>query len=219
MPSYEILKSADWRTSDVENVARLHAELLPHSPVVQLGRLFMERCYYRALPRSGLMSGAIAYVDGQPAGFMAWTMHSAGFMGLAVRRHPLLVTGTLVASVLARPSRLKAIWEGLTINEDPSSIDTRRNAAELLSFGVLAPYRSRRFVSETGIRISRDLLEVATADLASRGARSVRAVVDEDNLEARLFYLGSGWQPGGPVAGWSKPVVEFLLDFGSEEPR
>ncbi|NJO12550.1 MAG: hypothetical protein HC872_02785, partial [Gammaproteobacteria bacterium] len=67
---------------------------------------------------------------------------------------------------------------------------------ELLSFGLLPQFRSRKFVAESRLRISQDLLREAMRALESSRVELSRAIVDADNLEARLFYLGNGWQPG-----------------------
>ncbi|NJO12551.1 MAG: hypothetical protein HC872_02790 [Gammaproteobacteria bacterium] len=62
------------------DLAYLHAQLLPHSPVALLGPDFMQKFYYSALPRLGLIFGAVAYVDEAPAGFIVATADSSGFM-------------------------------------------------------------------------------------------------------------------------------------------
>jgi ribosomal protein S18 acetylase RimI-like enzyme len=86
-----------------------------------------------------------------------------------------------------------------------------------LSFAVAPEFRERRFVARTRLRISQDLLNEAMRALREAGAAVSRAIVDADNLEARLFYLGNGWQPGaGRVPGWRKHTVEFLWHAGSE---
>jgi ribosomal protein S18 acetylase RimI-like enzyme len=61
------------------------------------------------------------------------------------------------------------------------------------------------------LRISQDLLSAAVEQMKRLGVASARVIVDADNLEARLFYLGNGWQPGlDVVPGWRKKTVEFL---------
>ena len=52
----------------------LHTTLLQDSPVVGLGREFMEQFYYRSLPALHLIYGAVAYVE---AGSVSWTAQAA----------------------------------------------------------------------------------------------------------------------------------------------
>lgn len=194
------------------DLTELHCTLLPDSPIVLLGRRFMESFYYKTLVQEGVLCGAVAYVDGVPAGFIVGTVEAAGFMRRALRRHPLRLAWLFGVSVLGDPRRLAALWESWQIMrgqpETPVGAD---NVAEILSFGVLPTYRSPKFVRQSGLRISLDLLQLMLQQLYACRARRVRVVVDEDNLEARLFYQGQGWELGNErVAGWRKPVVEYV---------
>jgi ribosomal protein S18 acetylase RimI-like enzyme len=194
------------------DLARLHAALLGHSPVALLGPRFMRDFYYSVLPRMGLISGVLAYVDQRPAGFIVATDDSSGFMRRALRRHFFQVAWVMGLSVLGDPKRLGAIWEALQIMRNLPPADPQAPAAgELLSFGVLPEFRTREFMVRTRLRISQDLLKTAMTQLSAQGVARARVIVDADNLEARLFYLGNGWQPGlGVVPGWRKKTVEFL---------
>lgn len=192
-------------------LGRLHGELLPHSPVALLGPEFLQRFYYRTLPRLGLISGQVAFVDGRPAGFIVATHDSAGFMRAAIRRHFPRIAGILTVSVLRDPRRIAAIWEGLQILRGLPPQAPGQMRGEILSMGVLPEFRRREFLVRTRLRIGQDLLAAALEQLEARGVSEVRAIVDADNLEARLFYSGQGWIPGlARVPGWRKETVEFL---------
>jgi ribosomal protein S18 acetylase RimI-like enzyme len=195
----------------VTDIAELHAELLAHSPVALLGPDFMERFYYAVLPELDLIFGSVAYVDRRPAGFIVATGDSAGFMQAAIRRAFGRLAWTMASSLLRHPSRLGAAREARAIMRGVKSVEAPRPVGELLSFAVRPAFRERQFVARTGLRISQDLLRSAMQALRARGVTVSRAIVDADNLEARLFYLGNGWQPGAAkVPGWRKETVEFL---------
>ncbi len=194
-----------------EHLANLHAELLGHSPVALLGPQFMEQFYYADLPRMNLIFGAIAYVEDVPAGFIVATADSSTFMQRALREKFFKVAWVMALSVLSNPRRMGAVWEALQIMRNLPAPDPGSSAGEILSFGVLPQFRSREFLVKTKLRISQDLLKTVMKEFASRGVPRARVIVDADNLEARLFYLGNGWQPGmGLVPGWRKKTVEFL---------
>lgn len=194
------------------DLAFLHGELLAHSPVALLGPDFMARFYYRVLPRLGLICGLVAYVGDKPAGFIVATHDSSGFMQTALRRQFLRVAGVLAWSVVRNPSRIVAIWEAVQIMRGLPPPTPGQPNGEMLSFGVLPEYRSREFMARTRLKISQDLLKGALEQLRQRGVDRCRVIVDADNLEARLFYLGNGWRPGmdGFVPGWRKKTVEFI---------
>lgn len=196
------------------DVAALHGELLNHSPLVLMGPEFMEEFYYTVLPAEGLICGAVAYVNGQPAGFMVGTDDANGFMSRAVKRHWLRLSWIMLKSMIRNPRRVLAIREAWQIQSNVQSEDYGSEVGELLSFGVVPEYRSRRFIKDTGIRVSSDLLEVTVRQLANLNKKRLRAIVDKDNLEAQLFYRSHGWRVGlKDVKGWRIPTMEFLFDL------
>lgn len=196
------------------DLARLHREMLPHSPIVALGPRFMESFYYGVLPRDGAIFGAVAYYDGRPAGFIVATEDSDGFMSRAIRRHFLRLSGVMLWTIVTQPSSIAGIWETMGIMRDRGGGGRSEPVAELLSFGVLPAYRAAGFVRETGIRFGKDLMDAAMAQLLSRGCREVRALVDEDNVEVKLLYRALGWRLSDTApAGWRTPQVEFNLRF------
>lgn len=194
------------------DLALLHDSLLSHSPVALLGPHFMSGFYYSALPRMGLISGAVAYIDDKPAGFIVVTDDSSGFMQKAIRRSLFQVGWVMFISVLRDPKRIAAVWEALQIMRNLPAPDPQAPASgEVLSFGVLPEFRTREFMIRNKLRISQDLLKAAMAQFTEKRVSRVRVIVDADNREARLFYLGNGWQPGlDVVPGWRKKTVEFL---------
>lgn len=211
--SLALRPSAEWGDREIRDVASMHADLLPHSPVVELGQSFMQRFYYRVLPKDGLIRGVAAYVDDEPGGFIVYTREPSTFMRSAARRHFLALAFSLGLAVLSQPKRLKSLNEARSISSELDEDNRSTEVAELLSFGVLAPFRTRKFMKESGVQLSAALMDAAVSDLQAEGAGRVRSVVDQDNLEARMFYLGNGWTPGKPVTGWKVPTVEFLLDL------
>lgn len=215
------LEAFDARSPDrSRDLGRLHAVLLSHSPVALLGPDFLERFYYRTLPRMGLIFGHVAYVDGEPAGFIVATHDASGFMQRAIRRRFLQIAWIMLGSVVRDPQRIGAIWEAVQIMRGLPPTDNSGPQGELLSMGVLPAFRSREFLLNTRLKIGPDLLAAALRQLAERDVGRVRVIVDADNLEARLFYSGQGWVPGlSRVPGWRKETVEFLWPppAGSED--
>jgi ribosomal protein S18 acetylase RimI-like enzyme len=172
----------------------------------------MERFYYRVLPTLGLISGAVAWVDELPAGFIVATPDSDGFMAAALRRRWWSLGGNLAVSLLRDPRRLAALWETLMIQDNRGSSQRGGKVGELLSFGVLPQYRNSGFARRTGLRIGQDLMQHATAQLHAQGTETIRALVDQDNLAVKLMYRSLGWEMTAcEVPGWQTPQVEFTL--------
>jgi ribosomal protein S18 acetylase RimI-like enzyme len=195
-------------------LAALHAELLPTSPVAKLGTRFLERFYYSVLPAVDVVFGAVALVDGDPAGFIAATDDSANFAGNALRGRHLVAMWAAVSSVLVTPGRLTTAIEVLRLALARTSIDRREPQGEILSMGVREQYRGSRFVAESGLHIANDLADDAMSFLRTKGCKQVRAVVDADNLAARFFYSGLGWTLAHSNAtGWRARVVEYEFEL------
>ena len=196
----------------VQDAAFLHAQLLPHSPVVKLGNEFMQQFYYRFLPAENFIFGCIAYVGDEPAGFVSISDDAGGFMPKALRKHAPRVAFTILRSVLASPRRMINVWEAWRIMQTRSHTSGVEDCnAEILSIGVLPKYRSKEFIRETGLKIALYLMDYALSELSIRGALAVRAIVDIDNAKARAYYEKNRWKPGHThVPGWRKPSMEYI---------
>ncbi|NOT57878.1 MAG: hypothetical protein HOP18_25020 [Deltaproteobacteria bacterium] len=212
-PSYQLKPFDAQHTPPVRELAELHAALLPGSPIARLGEQFMQRVYYQRLPRTGLIFGAVAYVDHHPAGFIVATRNPAGFMREALRQWWPLVAWVVGTSILRSPKLLGTVWEVLRVMAAKQQHQRTEAQGELLSLGVLEAYRSPRFVRESGLRISADLVEGAVAQLRERGAQTIRATVSADNTPTKFFYSGLGWtlDQADTATGWRSPTVDFIL--------
>jgi hypothetical protein len=189
-------------------LASLHAELLPTSPVVALGRRFVEGFYYDVLPRRGCMFGAVAYVDGEAAGFVTATHDSASFMREGVKQRPVRLAWSLFASMLTEPTFVQGLREAVAISSSRAELDA---SGEVLSLGVRPAFRAQGFVRSTGIHVAHDLLRTALGGLRARNVSKVKAIVDADNLAVQLLLSGSGWSLASErVPGWKVPSFEFV---------
>jgi len=198
------------------NAAALHATLLGHSPLVLMGAEFVEEFYYTVLPAESRICGAIACVDGVPAGFIVATADPNGFMSSAVKKHWAHICWILLKSLLRNPGRIFAIKEAWQIQSNVQASDYGPDVGELLSFGVLPEFRTRRFLKTEELYIASDLLKIAVRQLQELGKKRLRAIVDKDNIEAQLFYRANGWRVGlKTVKGWRVPTMEFLVDVGN----
>jgi ribosomal protein S18 acetylase RimI-like enzyme len=207
---YRLVAFGPGAPGPVRDLARLHAALLPASPVALLGRRFMERFYYRVLPCEGLVFGAVAFVDGQPAGFVAATGDRRGFMRVALRRYWPRVIWVLGLSLAMAPRSLGPVWQAGRAIRSRRRVERAEPEGEILSLGVLPAYREPGFVRESGLRIASDLLDVAVSRLRSMGLEFIGATVRAGNTEAKLFYSGLGWQLHRRCAeGWGAAAVEF----------
>lgn len=196
-------------------VAALHEELMHFGPLAALGADFLRTVCYRAPMRSGLLSVALAEVDGEPAGFLAWTAESDRFHAEAVRSNLGVAALQGARAMLRDPRRLRAVPRILRVMR--SRVDDGEQRA---SFGeVIGLVAHPRFVTpvfrrRTRTWISRDLVAHAAAALHGQGREQLRMFVAAENTKALLLYqvLGGTFAPlehgGEPTV-----AVTFALPF------
>jgi ribosomal protein S18 acetylase RimI-like enzyme len=195
----------------IADVSDLHSELLPSSPVVKLGRPFLECFYYRVLPAQGHIFGAVAYVDGFPAGFIAATADSQGFLRRAARQHFFSIAWLVVQSILAKPSRVVGLWEAVRLMRARTPLRSGSTLGEILSVGVRPGYRKG---SGGAGHLASRLMSVALEQLRSAGAHAVVSVVDQDNAASRRYFESHGFrQRERPPEGWAVPSIELSRDL------
>lgn len=210
---YKLVPFGGGVVPDSQDIAALHAELLPRSPLTKIGTRFMEDFYYKSLPRQGAIFGAVAYVDGEAAGFIAATYDSNNFLALGMRRnfYRLLWIGL---TTLPTYSRIEGAVEASGIMKYREGRDRRdgtENVGEILSVGVRVPYRRPEFKKETGIEIGRDLMLGAMDAFGKSKLTRARLIVDSNDIHTQNFYRRLGWQPRRrSVPGWLTPSTEFV---------
>jgi ribosomal protein S18 acetylase RimI-like enzyme len=210
--AYEIVPFDRQHLPVAQDLAKLHRQLLPNSPISLLGPLFARSFYYKLLPPQGLIFGAVAYVDQQPVGFIVGTDDAENFMRVALRRHWPYLVWIVGISVLQNPiPRLGAVWEALQIMHHLPTLTISDREAELLSFGVLEEYRFSRFGLQSGHHVSLDLFHNIIQQITAKTMSSIRVIVDVDNVPARSFYKKTGWQlRRSNIPGWRIPCVELV---------
>jgi len=181
---------------DVEVVARLHLQLLDWGPMAQLGGCFLERFCYTTLIQDGLMKAAYFEVDGQPAGFIAFTDHSITFHRAAIKNHYGYVAYLVLISILRDPRVMLRLWRAMRLmfSRRSEKILGEDPLAEIVAIGVLPEYRNPVFMRRTGLRISEELVDHAASYFRSVGLKKIRLVIDADNHAALMFYRSLGAQ-------------------------
>ncbi|MCW6035954.1 hypothetical protein K4A83_06665 [Spirulina subsalsa FACHB-351] len=214
---YQTVRLSPAARPPTPDLIQLHQTLLPTSPIVLLGEEFMGQFYYRHLIRDGLITGAIAYVDNYPAGFIVVTANPSAFMSQALRRHWFSLVCTLLLPLLTKPQRIRALWEAWQIMRHRNPKKQEPGAGEILSLGVLPQYCSPQFVRQSKLKIAQDLMGIGLEQLEKQGISVVRAIVDQDNTPAKFFYHGLGWHLHPEIiSGWRVPTVEFSWHFSSK---
>lgn len=196
-------------------VAALHEELMSFGPLAALGADFLRTVCYRAPMRGGLLSVALAEVDGVPAGFLAWTAESDRFHAEAVRSNLGVAAAQGARALLRDPRRLRAVPRILRVMR--SRVDDgedRGSYGEVIGLVARPEFVTPAFRRRTRTWISRDLVAHAAAALHGGGRTQLRMFVAAENTRALLLYqvLGAEF---APVEHGGEPTVAvtFVLPF------
>ena len=182
------------RPAPSADLARLHLELLPTSPVLGFGEAFLEHFYYRVLPAEGMIFGSVAYDGDEPVGFVVATRSANTFMQTALRR----CWRDLAKVLLRHPPTPRTVVNAVGLVRHRHS-STGPDIAEILSLGI-RPQNRRRGVG-------RDLIRHTCERL---GDVPVQALVDETNMPSRRMFDELGWSVTSRVtAGWPVPQEVF----------
>jgi ribosomal protein S18 acetylase RimI-like enzyme len=214
---YKIVPFGGGVLPNPKHIAEMHAELLPRSPLTKLGAGFMERFYYRQLPKQGLIFGAVAYVDGRPAGFVSATYDSDRLLRRAIRWNWLRL-GIVLATSLPSPKRLVGAFESMGIfksRESRADLPAEHGGGgltgECLSIGVRRTFRSPEFKVQTGLQIGRDLMHGIMAGFEKSQIVRARLIVDSQDIACQGFFRSLGWEPRRRnVPGWWTASTEYL---------
>lgn len=197
--------------AQLQAVARLHAALLPTSPIPRLGAAFMTRFYYPCLVKDALIGCFLYQVGERYVGFLSFTEHPDTFMSEGRRRHFWRLLSVLGLAMLTTPSRLRVLWETVAIGrrDGRRPAEAHARVAEVLSFGVLEGFRG----GAPGLRISNRLFDTTVRHLQARGFRRLEWNVEKSNLRGQQFYRTYGAQfEASAVAGEHELRGSMSLD-------
>jgi ribosomal protein S18 acetylase RimI-like enzyme len=178
----------------IVTVASLHMELLSFGPMAGLGEVFIREAIYRPQISDGLIEAVVYFVDGEPAGFVAYTDRAITFHREALRRHWLRAAAVLAWSVASQPRRIARVLRSLRVLLSRRA-ETRIGAdpmAEVVCVAVRPKFLTAPFARATGRRVSEDLIRFAADRLRERGLHELRMLVDADNRGVLLLYHALG---------------------------
>jgi hypothetical protein len=178
--------------ADVATAAHLHAVLFEQiGPIAKLGERFLRRYCYSYVLRSGLMKAVLIEVNGQPAGLAAYSSDPKRLHTAALRGHFPFLAGELIRAVIEQPSMvlrlpgvLSLFWERRR-DQIPVPVGT---FAEVVVFGVLPQYVTRRFIRETGVQVAEVLIDYVLDDVWAQGFTRLRGVILASNKPALSFF-------------------------------
>jgi SAM-dependent methyltransferase/ribosomal protein S18 acetylase RimI-like enzyme len=198
----------------LEQIAALHMELLDYGPMAGLGKRFVREICYQAHMQDEMLRVVLAEVDGQPAGFVAYTPHSLSFHRSGLSKHFFRAGFETAWALLSQPSRIVRLVRALRVLGS-RRLEVKRDdedLGEVVCIAVRPQYLAPAFARKTKLRISEILVRHAARYLRRAGLARMRMLVDADNKPVLMLYhfLGAHFRDyslGG------EPMVEVTFDL------
>jgi hypothetical protein len=205
---------------DLDTVARLHLQLLDFGPMSALGLRFVRDVCYRMLLADGVLRLALCEVEGEPAGFVAYTSQSVQFHRVSLGRHWFAAGWAALRAIIEDPRRIHGLLRTLRVLRSRRAHQEREcdPLGEVVCLAARPEYLSARFVRQTGVRVSEELELYALDCLRRLGVARVRMIVDADNKSALLLHhrLGGRFERS-ELGGAPQLEVWFDLTHGPSE--
>lgn len=196
----------------LDRVTELHMELLGFGPMAQFGGRVIRETIYAIALKHDVLKVVIAEVDGQPAGFIAYTTKRQVFHSELLRKNPLRVAWVMLLALLEQPRRLRHIPRAFKVvfsrSEVPEALAEIKS--EVVCFGVRPAYLTPDFVRKTSLRVGLQLLDYAFADLRQNGCAETVMIADADNSKVLFFYQSLGAELTPCVFGG---VPSYIIRF------
>ena len=221
----DILELSDSSRADLDEVAAMHLELLSFGPMAGMGRRFIREICYRGLLRTGIFRVAICRIDGQAAGFIAYTAKSSQFHRIGLTENWLGACRETMLAIIANPDRIRDLFRSLRVLRSRRSEPDNppQSDGEVVCVAVRPKYLGRTMKLCSGRRVSVELILYAAKRLSSLGVTKMRMLIDHDNKSVMLLYhsLGGEFTPF-EQAGERMYRVDFgierlLKDHGEED--
>lgn len=175
---------------DLAKVAKLHMEFLSFGPLAGLGETFVRQIGYAAPMKDGRLRVALYEVDGETAGYIAFTDKAIEFQTRTIREHWASVAWILAWYLLRHPDRvgglLRAARASAAHREESGVADGL--CGEVAALVVRPDYCTADFYRRAHVRISEELIRYAAACLKQTGMLTLRTFVDADNRPVLMVY-------------------------------
>jgi ribosomal protein S18 acetylase RimI-like enzyme len=199
-------------SESVYQVAQLHKELLPDSPIPQFGDTFMTKFYYTRLISLNLINCLIYKHKSEVVGFITITRYPDKFMFNGFISNFIFIIYLFTIEIIYKPKLLFTFFNIIKLGYKRKKTDINHNTSELLSIGVKKKYR-KLVDSSSKLRVSHTLFINAAKLLAEEGYEVLYIITDKNNDHAISFYKSLGVKlEKSEIYNESKQIL-FKLDI------
>lgn len=188
MDNFEIIDFDHNNPEHLKTIGMLHGIFLPESNVPGLGRLFMNKFYYKILPETGLLKCFFAKYDNKVVGIIVTNKAPHSLISKGMKGNMLKLAFIVGTSILLRPTRIKFLLSQFKYKVDPllKKYEDTGKAFEILTIGVLPEYRSVKF--ENNKKIAHKMVDHAISHYKKNGYKYITGQILKTNIAPLKFY-------------------------------
>ena len=188
MDNFEIIDYDPDNPKHIESIGTIHGIVLPESNVPGLGKLFMNKFYYKTLPELGLLKCFFACSDSKIVGLIVTNKAPFSLIKQGMKKNTLKLMLIVGLSVLLNPLRLKFLFSQLRYKPDPllKNYEDSGIAFEILTIGVLKHCRNIRFGDNK--KISHRMVDHAITCYKKEGYKYITGQILKTNVAALKLY-------------------------------
>lgn len=204
--------------TEVDFVAQLHAEALPHGFFVSLGQPYL-RAYYRSFLTSPHAWALVARLDEDPIGFVVGVLDPDAHRRFTIRRHGarLALQGgrtlarhpPLAMNFLLR--RLGRYTKGILRTLRPSCAHPPTGVQSSACDGLGVLSHVAVVASERGSGVGEVLVDAFVSAARSAGLLRIELLTLADEMGATRFYDRLGWRRSEELMDGDLRFVKFEL--------
>lgn len=174
----------------VEDVAKIHASELPHSPIPRLGHEFMTRFFYGKLLHDPLFYCYVFCHQGKTAGFISFSVDSKKLFRNGIRHHFLLLCRIILKTIVCQPQTLPVVFASILFMKSQKKEVLADIDAEVLTFAILPEFRTVEFYKNTGVKVGEALFSKMAQKYNELKVKQIKLFTEtkKANLLAKLFY-------------------------------
>jgi len=200
---------------DLDQLLALQQQVLPDTMSARLGRRFNE-VYHQTMLQSDDYICDGYFVEGALVGYLSYTANTMRLLRAVLRRNLVSYAYALVVDAIREPRTLGLIFRVARSVVLPAVEPGPTVTAELLSVGVLPPFRGSQPGRANTRPVADSLLNNALATLRARGVTAVCLVSKPVHIDPipHRFVRKNAFTSVGSVRRFGLDGEMYVLNFG-----
>jgi hypothetical protein len=187
MTTYTIERFDYTNKEHVDNIIKIHINVLPESFIVKLGYPFMKEFYYKVLVQSGNIVNFLFRLNGEIVGIIVTNKKPYSLIKSSCKGQYHKLVYLFIKCILTKPKSIITLIEVLLYRPDPllKQFEETGLAFEILTIGVTESVRN---IKVDNVKISHLLLYTVCKYYDNLKAEKITGQILKSNIAVQKFY-------------------------------